>query len=52
MYEAIDRRLREFVLDQRVFFVATAPAVVDGHVNVSPKGMTGCFAVLDPLRVA
>lgn len=52
VYEAIDGRLKDFVLEQKVFFVATAPSNVDGHVNVSPKGMTGCFAVLDPLRVA
>ncbi len=50
IYGAIDGRLREFVLKQPVFFVATAPA--DGHVNVSPKGMRGSFAVLDSHRVA
>jgi hypothetical protein len=50
IYESIERRLRDFVLNQPVFFVATAPA--DGHVNVSPKGMRGSFAVLDPRRVA
>jgi hypothetical protein len=51
-HESIDGRLREFVLAQPVFFVATAPSGADGHVNVSPKGMVGCFAVLDPHRVA
>jgi Pyridoxamine 5'-phosphate oxidase len=50
IYESIDGRLRDFVLTQPVFFVATAPA--DGHVNVSPKGMRGSFAVLDERRVA
>jgi hypothetical protein len=35
-----------------MFFVATAPTGAEGHVNVSPKGMTGTFAVLDDLRVA
>ena len=34
-----------------MFFVATAPLAGDGHVNVSPKGMAGTFAVLDPHRV-
>lgn len=52
MYEAIDGRLREFLLAQRVFFVGTAPSGVDGHVNVSPKGLLGCLAVLDERRVA
>jgi pyridoxamine 5'-phosphate oxidase-like protein len=50
IYDAIDGRLREFVLRQPVFFVATAPA--RGHVNVSPKGMRGSFAVLDGRTVA
>jgi len=48
----IDSRLREFIVRQPMFFVATAPTGADGHVNVSPKGMTGTFAILDELRVA
>jgi hypothetical protein len=52
VYERIDDRLREFVLAQAVFFVATAPSGPDGHVNVSPKGMKGCLAVLGGHRVA
>jgi hypothetical protein len=50
LHDAIDGRLREFIAGQPMFFVATAPA--DGHVNVSPKGMTGTFAVLGTHRVA
>ncbi|SDY52625.1 Pyridoxamine 5'-phosphate oxidase [Micromonospora pattaloongensis] len=52
VYDGIDGRLREFIDAQPVFFVATAPSGADGHVNVSPKGMTGTFAVLDEHRVA
>jgi hypothetical protein len=52
VYDAIDGRLREFILAQPLFFVASAPSDVDGHVNVSPKGLAGTFAVLDPHRVA
>jgi hypothetical protein len=52
VYDAIDDRLRQFIESQRVFFVATAPSGADGHVNLSPKGMSGTFAVVDPLRVA
>ncbi len=47
VYERIDGRLREFVERQRMFFVATAPLAADGHVNVSPRGLPGTFAVLD-----
>jgi hypothetical protein len=52
LYEKIDGRLREFILAQPMFFVATAASASDGHVNVSPKGMRGTFAVLDELRFA
>ena len=52
LHEEIDERLREFILSQPMFFVATAPSDVDGHVNVSPKGLAGSLAVLGPHRVA
>jgi hypothetical protein len=52
VYEAIDGRLREFILAQPMFFVATAPSGAGGHVNVSPKGGIGCLAVLDEQCVA
>src|SRR3954451_21887285 len=51
VYEAIDDRLRTFILAQPMFFVATAPSGPDGHVNVSPKGGAGCIAGLDARRV-
>lgn len=50
-YDEIDDRLRDFLVAQRLFFTGTAP-VADGHVNVSPKGLAGTFAVLGPRRVA
>src|SRR5215831_13940441 len=52
VHDGIDDRLREFILAQAVFFVATAPCGPGGHVNVSPKGMKGCLAVLGEHRVA
>ncbi|MET9357678.1 pyridoxamine 5'-phosphate oxidase family protein [Streptomyces sp. NPDC006617] len=51
-YERIDGRLRAFIEAQPLFFTATAPLADDGTVNLSPKGLTGCFAVLDELTVA
>jgi len=42
---------REFIEKQHLFFVATAPLSIDGHVNLSPKGMDS-FRVLTPNRVA
>lgn len=44
-------RHRAFVLAQRMFFVATAPAGRDGHVNLSPKGLDS-FRVLDDHTIA
>jgi hypothetical protein len=52
IFDEIDDRLRDWLLAQPVFFVATAPLAAAGHVNVSPKGMAGTFAVLGPHRVA
>ncbi|MEV3969499.1 pyridoxamine 5'-phosphate oxidase family protein [Streptomyces sp. NPDC050698] len=51
-YERIDGRLRTFIEAQPVFFTATAPLTADGTVNLSPKGLTGSFAVLDEHTVA
>ncbi|SHF79779.1 pyridoxamine 5'-phosphate oxidase family protein [Streptoalloteichus hindustanus] len=52
LYERIEGRLRAFIEEQKVFFVATAPLDADGHVNLSPKGRSGTLAVLDDLTVA
>jgi hypothetical protein len=51
VYDVIDERLRAFMADQPVFFVATGPDS-GGHVNVSPKGYRDTFAVLDGTTVA
>ena len=52
LHESIDGRLRAFIERQHLFFVATAPLSGDGHVNLSPKGLDGTFAVLDEHSVA
>lgn len=51
LYDALDARLRAFIAEQPVFFVATAPRD-GGHVNVSPKGYRDTFAVIDDHTVA
>jgi Pyridoxamine 5'-phosphate oxidase len=50
--DELDPNLTDIITRQPVFFVATAPSGDDGHVNVSPKGGAGSFAVLDPATVA
>ncbi|MER7953480.1 MULTISPECIES: pyridoxamine 5'-phosphate oxidase family protein [unclassified Streptomyces] len=51
-HERIDGRLRAFIEAQPVFFTATAPLDAEGTVNLSPKGVSGSFAVLDERTVA
>ena len=49
-FESITESMSEFVANQHLFFVASAPS--DGaHVNVSPKGLDS-FAILGPNQVA
>lgn len=52
MHGAVDGRLRAFIESQQVFFVGTAPAGHEGHVNVSPKGLADTFRVVDEHTVA
>lgn len=52
VFERIDDHLREWIGNQALFFVGTAPLVGDGHVNVSPKGPIGTLRVLDDHTVA
>jgi hypothetical protein len=49
--DEITPELHEFLEAQPLFFVATAPASTDEHVNVSPKGYDS-FRVLGPRQVA
>jgi hypothetical protein len=51
-YDTIDQKLERWLDRQPMFFVATAPNDLSGHVNLSPKGGRGVFAVLGPTTVA
>lgn len=48
-YSELSQELIQFIWQQHMFFVASAPS--DGHVNVSPKGLDS-LRVLDPNTVA
>jgi hypothetical protein len=50
-HENITPEISTWIREQRVFFVATAFRALDGHINVSPKGVD-TFRVLGPLEVA
>ncbi len=45
-FETIPPSLVKWILDQKVFWVATAPLSPSGHVNISPKGGQD-FGVVD-----
>jgi len=51
VYDSINDDLKDFIAEQHVFFVATAPLDATGHINLSPKGLDS-FCVLSPNRVA
>ena len=51
IFQEIDDKLSEWIREQHIFFVGTAPVGADGNVNVSPKGMGGTFAILGPRTV-
>lgn len=45
-YETIPRSQISWILEQKAFWIATAPLSAAGHVNVSPKGGQ-YFGVID-----
>jgi hypothetical protein len=49
--DAITPDLADWLAQQRLFFVATAPLADDGFINCSPKGMDS-FRILGPREVA
>src|SRR3984957_21300981 len=51
LYKRLDNRLIDFIQQQHMFFVGTAPSSVEGHLNISPKGLD-TFRILGPTTVA
>jgi hypothetical protein len=51
VFERIEPKLQQWIEQQHVFFVATAPRADDGFVNCSPKGLDS-LRVLDDTTVA
>jgi Pyridoxamine 5'-phosphate oxidase len=50
VYDGIDEKLSAWLSAQKIFFVATAPASQQGHVNCSPKDGRS-FQILDERTV-
>ena len=51
VYDKLDEKIIAFIEKQKMFFVATAPLSVDGHINLSPKGYDA-FKVIDDTTAA
>jgi hypothetical protein len=51
VYDALEGKLANWILAQRLFFVATAPSD-GGHVNCSPKGGIDTLRILGPRELA
>ncbi len=51
VHDVITPQLQEFIQQQHMFFVASAPLSAEGHVNVSPKGYDS-FRILSDMQVA
>lgn len=51
IYETISSELQEWLEQQKIFFVATAPMARESHVNCSPKG-GDTFRVINDHEVA
>lgn len=51
VYDTITPKIADWLSQQQMFFVATAPLAADGLVNCSPKGMDS-FRILGPREVA
>ena len=51
VFESLTPELQQWLAQQKVFFVATAPLSRDGHINCSPKG-GDTFRILGEREVA
>ena len=51
VFDSIDEKIRTWISNQKMFFVATAPLSGDGLINLSPKGLDS-FRVLDDHTIA
>jgi hypothetical protein len=49
--DSMDGSLSAFIQRQHVFFVATAPNAIEGHINLSPKGLDS-LRILDEKTIA
>ena len=51
VHETIDPKIADWISQQKIFFVGSAPLSADGHINISPKGGDS-FRILGSLEAA
>ncbi len=51
LHDTVTAELADWIAEQPLFFVATAPLADDGHINLSPRGHD-TFRLLGPLEAA
>jgi len=47
-WDEVPEKEVEWIRNQQIFWVATAPTSPNGHVNLSPKSVEGTFKLLNP----
>lgn len=50
-FNEIPNFLVNWIEEQELFWVASAPLSPDGHVNISPKGVRSSFHIVNPTKV-
>ena len=50
-FDSIPPNILEWIGEQEMFWVATAPLTENGHINVSPKGLRGTFHIVNANKV-
>ena len=50
LLDSISLEMEQFIAEQKLFFVASAPLDAKGHVNCSPKGLDS-FRIIDPKTI-
>lgn len=51
LHPKLDAELQQWIAQQPLFFVASAPLAANGHINLSPRGYD-CLRILDEHTVA
>ncbi|WP_414529565.1 pyridoxamine 5'-phosphate oxidase family protein [Nodularia chucula] len=51
VFDSVTQELQNFIAQQHIFFVGSAPLSATGHINLSPKGLDS-FRILSPHQVA